>query len=438
MVQLLKAGRILKARTEGGDGTRVVDILVDGTQIGRIADHIEPAAGCLVVDASRHLITPGFVNAHGHLAMTLLRGLADDATLDVWLKQHMFPREARMTGEDVYYGSLLGLAEGIMSGTTTFAEMYFFEDDVARAVEEVGVRANLSIGTSSLDNDRGKLEKSENFVLRWNNKAQGRIKTSFGPHAPYTAAPAFVRAHFELARQMGVVVQMHLHETQKEIREFTATYGASPISYYAGQGFFDNPPALVAAHCVHMSPRDVEILGGAGASIALNIQSNLKLGSGIPNYRLLLEGGVNLCVGTDGAASNDNLDMLEELRVLGLVMRGSTMNPSGISNASLLAMATENGARALGFEGVGMLSEGAAADLVLWNLEDESFGPGNDIASHLLWSANSRAVDSVMVAGAWVMEHRELVHVDLDRVRYEVARRARRLAGDEHRSRGSS
>jgi len=429
MVKLLKSARILDAGRETGDGTRVVDILVDGMKIGCIADHVEPPEGAATFDASKYLVMPGFVNAHGHLAMTLLRGIADEVALDVWLKQYMFPRETLMNADDIYYGSLLALAEGIMSGTTTFAEMYFFEDDVARAVDEAGVRANLSTGTASLGNERGKLEKSEEFVVRWNNKADGRIKTSFGPHAPYTASPAFVRGNFERARDLGVVVQVHLHETRKEIEDFTAAYGASPITYYAEQGFFDDPPAVLAAHCVHMDARDAEILRDAGASIALNIQSNLKLGSGIPDYRLLLGSGVNLCVGTDGAASNDNLDMLEELRTLGLVMRGSTMDPSGISNARLLTMATSNGAHALGFDGVGALSEGLAADLVLWDLDDESFCPGNNAGSHLLWSANSRAVDSVMVAGSWVMEHRELSGIDLDKVRFEVARRARRLAG---------
>jgi 5-methylthioadenosine/S-adenosylhomocysteine deaminase len=361
--------------------------------------------------------------------MTLLRGLADEVSLDVWLHDYMFPREALMNGDDAYYGTLLALAEGIMSGTTTFADMYFFEDDVARAVDEAGVRANLSTGTASLENERGKLEKSEEFVVRWNNKANGRIKTSFGPHAPYTTTPAFIRENFERARDLGVIVQFHLHETPKEIEDFTTAYGTSPISYYADQGYFENSPQLLAAHCVCMTARDAEILRDAGASIALNIQSNLKLGSGIPDYRLLLGSGVNLCVGTDGAASNDNVDMLEELRVLGLLMKGSTMDASGISNASLLAMATANGGRALGFGGVGTLGEGAAADLVFWDLDDESFCPGNNMVSHLLWSANSRAVDSVMVAGCWVMEHRQFSGIDIDKVRFEVARRARRLAG---------
>ncbi len=429
MVRAFTSARILDTGRGSDDATRVVDILVDGTKIGRIADHVDPPRGAGVVDASRYLVTPGFVNAHGHLAMTLLRGLADEVSLDVWLHDYMFPREALMNGDDIYYGSLLALAEGIMSGTTTFAEMYFFEDDVARAVDEAGVRANLSTGTASLDNERGKMEKAEEFVVRWNNKADGRIRTSFGPHAPYTASPEFVRENFERARDLGVIVQFHLQETRKEVEEFTATYGASPITYYADQGYFDNPPRLLAAHCVYMTARDAEILRDAGASIALNVQSNLKLGSGIADYRLLLGSGVNLCVGTDGAASNDNVDMLEELRVLGLLMKGSTMDASGISNASLLAMATANGARALGFDDVGTLSEGAAADLVFWDLEDESFCPRNNVVSHLLWSANSRAVDSVMVAGTRVMEHRDLTGIDRDKVRFEVARRARRLAG---------
>jgi 5-methylthioadenosine/S-adenosylhomocysteine deaminase len=352
MIRVFTSARILDTGRGTDDATRVVDILVDGMKISRIADHVDRPMGASVIDASRYLVTPGFVNAHGHLAMTLLRGLADEVSLDVWLRDYMFPREALMNGDDIYYGSLLALAEGIMSGTTTFAEMYFMEDDVARAVDEAGVRANLSTGTACLDNERGKLEKSEEFVVRWNNKANGRIKTSFGPHAPYTTTPAFIRENFERARDLGVIVQFHLHETAKEIEEFTAAYGTSPISYYADQGYFKNPPRLLAAHCVHMTTHDTEILRDAGASIVLNAQSNLKLGSGIADYRLLLGSGVNLCVGTDGAASNDNLDMVEELRVLGLLMKGSTMDASGISNASLLAMATANGGRALGFDDV--------------------------------------------------------------------------------------
>ena len=429
MVRLFTSASVLDTGRGSDDATRVVDILVDRMRIGRIADHVDPPRGASVVDASTYLVTPGLVNAHGHLAMMLLRGLADEVPLDVWLQKYMFPREALMNGDDIYYGALLALAEGIMSGTTTFADMYFFEDDVARAVDEAGVRANLSTGTASLDDERGRLEKSEEFVVRWNNKADGRIKASFGPHAPYTTTPAFILENFERARDLGVIVQVHLHETRKEIEDFTTAFGASPITYYADQGYFDNPPRLLAAHCVHMTAHDAEILRDARASIALNIQSNLKLGSGIPDYRLLLGSGVNLCVGTDGAASNDNVDMLEELRVLGLVMKGSTMDASGISNASLLAMATANGARALGFDDVGTLSEGAAADLVFWDLEDESFCPRNNVVSHLIWSATSRAVDSVMVAGSWVMEHRQLLGIDLDKVRFEVARRARRLAG---------
>lgn len=429
MQRLFKSATILDPGRERGEATRVADILVDGMKIRRVADHIEAPPDVVSFDAARYLVTPGLVNAHGHLAMTLLRGFADEVPLETWLQTYMFPREARLNGDDVYFGTLLAVAEGVMSGTTTFADMYFFEDDVARAIEESGVRANLSTGTASLNNELGKLHDAEEFVVRWNNKADGRIKTSFGPHAPYTTTPDFIRANFERARDLGVIVQFHLHETRKEITDFVEQHGATPIVYYADRGFLDDPPRLLADHCVYMTARDTEILRDAGASIALNIQSNLKLGSGIPDYRLLLGSGINLSVGTDGAASNDNVDMLEELRTLGLVMKGSTMDASGISNASLLSMATSNGARALGFDDVGTLTEGAAADLVFWDLDDESFCPGNDVISHLVWSANSRAVDSVMVAGSWVMEHRILTQVDMDRVRFEATRRARRLAG---------
>ncbi len=430
MQQLFKAATILN--TESGNGnpaTHVADILVDGETISSIGEHTDVPDGAAVVDASQYLVTPGFVNTHGHLAMTLLRGLADDVPLDVWLEKYMFPREALMQSDDIYYGSLLALAEGIMSGTTSFADMYFFEDEAAHAVQDAGVRANLCSGISTMQNAAAKLRQSEEFVARWNGKAHGRIKASHGPHSPYTTTPEFVRDSFASARAQGVLVQFHLHETHKEIVDFTERYGTSPITYYAEKGYFDNAPRILAAHCVHMTKRDLSILQQAGASIALNVQSNLKLGSGIADYPLLLESGVNLSVGTDGAASNDNVDMLEEVRTLGLMMKGSTMNASTISNASLLGMATRNGAHALGFEDTGVLAPGAAADLVFWNMEDESFCPRNDVISHLLWSANSRAADSVMVAGSWVMHHRELQNIDLDRVQSEVTRRAHRLAG---------
>ncbi len=430
MRRLFRSATVVDRGRERDGTARVVDILVDGDRICRIADRLEEGVSdAEILDASRFLVTPGLVNAHGHLAMTLLRGFADGVPLEVWLEKYMFPREARMTGEDIYFGTLLALAEGIMCGTTTYADMYFCEDDVAHAVDEAGIRANLSTGTAASGDESRKLRDADEFFHRWNGASNGRIMASFGPHAPYTTTPDFIREMFVHAKSLGAVVQFHLHETRKEVDDFTARYGASPIVYYAHMGLFDDPPALLAAHCVHMTPEDVRILHGAGAGIALNIQSNLKLGSGIPDCRLLLESGINLCIGTDGAGSNDNLDMLEELRVLGLVMKGSTRDPVRVGNERLLSMATVNGACALGFNGVGTLTEGSQADLVFWDLQDESFYPHNNLASHLIWSASSRSVDSVMVAGSWVMKHREFMHLDIEKVRFETDRRARRLAG---------
>jgi 5-methylthioadenosine/S-adenosylhomocysteine deaminase len=254
MTQVLKSARILDWKGGMKDGAHPTDILVDSGYIKRMAEHVDVPDGAAVMDALHFLVTPGLVNAHGHLAMTLLRGLADEVPLETWLTRYMFPREARMNGDDVYYGSLLALAEGIMSGTTAFAEMYFHEDDVARAVTEAGVRANLCIGASSSADDAQKMKSCEEFVLRWNGKEGGRIHAGFGPHAPYTTTPSFVRENFERARDLGVVVQFHLHETQHELEQFAEQYGASPITYYADQGMFDAPPRLLAAHCVHDTP----------------------------------------------------------------------------------------------------------------------------------------------------------------------------------------
>ena len=428
MRYLLKCASFVDSEYESNGRLRTADILVEGDTIRRIADHIEDAPAGETINAERYLVTPGLVNAHGHLAMTLLRGLADGVPLQSWLEDYMFPRERLLTGDDVYVGTQLCLAEGILSGTTTFADMYFFEDDVARAIEEAGVKANLSTGTASLGDEAGKLQRAEDFVVRCNNTASGRIKASFGPHAPYTTTPEFIGAMFTRAQQLGVVVQFHLHETRGEVAAYVEKYGCSPIACYAERGYFDTPPHLVAAHCVHMAQRDIEILERAGASIALNVQSNLKLGSGVADYRSLLASGINLAVGTDGAASNDNVDMLEEVRVLGFMMKGSTMEPAEVSNNRLLSMATLGGARALGFDDTGVIREGAKADLVFWDTDDVSFCPHNDVVSHLLWSANSRAVDAVMVDGQFVLRHHELLTIDIDRVRFEAVQRAHRLA----------
>lgn len=406
------------------------DIVIEGQRIVHVGPAgSAPQEGFTRVIEARHMVAmPGLVNCHTHAAMTLFRGYADDMPLMPWLEEKIWPAEARLEPEDVYWGTMLACLEMIRSGTTCFADMYFHMDEVARAVEEAGLRASLCRGLIGVaPGAREALADGCRFAREWQGAAGGRITTMLGPHAPYTCPPDYLKEVMEAAAELGVGIHIHLAETQGEVEECRRRYGKSPVALMEELGLFRFP--VLAAHCVHLTEEDIRILAARKAGVAHNPQSNMKLASGIAPVARLLAAGAVVGLGTDGAASNNNLDMMEEMRSAALLQKVATMDPTSLPAPAALSMATVNGARALGLKEVGLLKPGYKADIVLINLERPHLYPRHDLAAHLVYAAGSADVETVIVNGRVLMEKGEVLTVDRERVFYEVSRRARRLTG---------
>jgi 5-methylthioadenosine/S-adenosylhomocysteine deaminase len=397
--------------------------------IGPEADLPPAYAGLPVYEGRGRIAMPGLVNAHTHAAMTLLRGYADDLALHEWLTQMIFPAEARLTDEDVYFGTMLACAEMIRSGTTCFADMYFFMDATARAVAESGMRASLSVGMGSgagdVDGGRAKLAGALDFCSRWNGQAGGRITTMLAPHAPYTCSTTFIKDVARAARASGLGIHTHVSETAREVTKIVTEYGKSPVEHFEALGVFDVP--TLAAHCVAVSERDIDIMAAHGVRVAHNPGSNMKLASGVAPVVDMLAKGIAVGLGTDGAASNNNLDMIEEMRLATLLQKVSTGDPTAMPAAECLTMATMGGARCLGLEQlIGSLEVGKRADLILVDHSLPHMEPflAPRATSHMVYASSSSDVSSVIIDGSVVMDERRLTTIDETAILAEARRRA--------------
>ncbi|RDV83603.1 amidohydrolase family protein [Ammonifex thiophilus] len=372
---------------------------------------------------------PGLVNAHTHAAMTLFRGYADDLPLKRWLEEAIWPLEAKLRGEDVYWGTLLACAEMLLGGTTTFADMYFFMDEVAEAVDKSGMRASLARGLiGTLPGADKALKESEEFVRRWHGGAGGRVTCMLGPHAPYTCPPAYLEEVVGLAEKLRVGIHIHVSETAHEVEEIRRQYGCSPVEMLEKAGVFRVP--VLAAHGVHLSREDMEILARYKAAVVHNPESNMKLASGIAPVTELLAAGVTVALGTDGAASNNNLDMWEEMRTAALLAKVSCKDPEALPAYQALEMATLGGAKALGLaDQIGTLEVGKRADIVLVDLARAHLQPPHDPISHLVYAARASDVDTVIVDGRIVVEGGRLITLDLGEIMARCRESARRLVG---------
>ncbi len=390
-------------------------------------------AGPQVIDARGMALLPGFVNAHCHAAMTLLRGYADDMTLMPWLTEKIWPVEARLSGEDVYWGTLLACVEMLRAGVTTFADMYFFMDEAAEACAAAGIRAALSVGIVAIGPDGGvapeaeeKLARGVDFWRRWHGRADGRITAMLGPHAPYTCPPTFLRQVIAAAAPEDIPIHIHLAETAGEVERCREKHGVSPVRLMAELGLFER--RVLAAHCVHVDAGDRAILARMRGGVAHNPLSNMKLASGIAPVATMLAEGVPVGLGTDGAASTNSLGMFEELRAAALLQKVSTGDPTVLPAPQALELATVGGARAVGLEdAIGSITPGKAADLVLVDLTHPRLQPHHDVVSLLAYSAQDGDVHTVIVGGRVVVRERRVLTVDEEAVRREAAARARRL-----------
>jgi len=381
------------------------------------------------IDAGGMVAMPGFVNCHTHAAMTLLRSYADDLPLMQWLEQRIWPLEEKLTGEDVYWGSMLCILELLKSGTTCFADMYFFMDDVARAVAQSGIRASLSRGMVGVNpNAQSALVETEQFIKKWNGAADGRISTMVGPHAPYTCPPDYLKKVLAIAEKYSTGVHIHLAETRVEFDDINKQYRKTPTEYLNDCGVLDFK--VLAAHCVHVTENDIKILQEKNVGVAHNPESNMKLASGIAPVAEMLAQGVTVGIGTDGAASNNNLDMLEEMRSAALLQKVGTGDPTVIPSYQALEMATANGGKVLGLD-IGMLRQGYKADIILIDFEKPHLYPKHDLIAHTVYAAQSSDVDTVIVDGAVLMRNRKLLTIDEREVLENVQKCAKRMVGEK-------
>jgi len=401
-------------------------LLIKNDIISEIAQEIDESNVDKIIDADGKILLPGFVNTHTHLSMTLFRGLADDLSLDSWLNDHIWPMEANLNGDYCYIGALLGAVELIKSGTTTFSDMYFYMEDVARAVDEAGIRAVLSYGMIDFgDEERRNNEIQENLTLfeNCNGMADGRIKVFLGPHSPYTASEELLIKVRELADEYNMGIHIHVSETQKEINDVSEEKGLRPFEYLDKIGFLG--PDVVAAHSVWLSDDEIEIIKKNNVKISHNPCSNMKLASGIAPVSKLMENDICVAIGTDGASSNNNLDLIEELKTASLLQKVDTLNPKVLTSDEAIAMGTIKGAEALGLDSeIGSIEVGKKADIILIDTEVANMVPqSSSLSSNIIYSANGSNVDTTICNGKILMENKKLVELDEQEI-YNKARKA--------------
>ncbi len=366
-------------------------------------------------DCLTHAIIPGFVNSHTHAAMNLLKGLADDLPLMHWLHQHIWPAEARWLSETfVRDGTRLAIAEMLRSGTTTFNDMYLFPDVAVRCVQQSGIRA--SIGMVALDFPTPWAQNADEYInkgltLYDQVKTESLIQMSFAPHAPYTVSDPALSRIATLSNELECPIHIHVHETAQEINDAISSNGQRPLERLDQLGLVT--PHLQAVHVTQLTIEDIELLSQRGAHAIHCPESNMKLASGICPVPQLLEAGINVALGTDGCASNNDLDMLGEMRSAALLAKASNSDASLLPARQVLQMATLNGARALGIDHMtGSLEVGKSADLVAINLETIETQPIYDPLSTLIYATSREAVEHVWVAGKQLLNHRRLTTLD--------------------------
>ena len=406
---------------------------VDGNRIALVTESETAAAefraahpGLREFDCRGKLVMPGLVNTHCHAAMTLQRSLADDIALMEWLHDYIWPFEARQTADDVALGMTLGVVEMLLGGVTSVVDMYWSEAAVFDAVDRAGMRALLC--ASYLDT---RLEAFESDLPALVEKCEGssRIRAGLAPHAAYTCSAENLRRGMEACRRYGIPMTTHIAETLDEVRMIRERYGATPVEYLDSLGVLDG--GLIAAHCVHLTDGDRRILRERGVHVAHCPTSNMKIASGVAPIERLRTEGVNCTVGTDGPSSNNDLDMWEEMRNASFLQKVTTMDPCAVPAYELLRMATVCGAAAIGHAGeLGVVKEGALADLVLLSTQRPYYHPQHDVVANVAYCAKAADVDTVVVDGEVVVDGGRLSTVDLPSLYARAGAAVRRIAGE--------
>jgi 5-methylthioadenosine/S-adenosylhomocysteine deaminase len=391
------------------------------------ADELAAVKAVRVIDARGGIIMPGLVNTHTHAAMTLFRGLADDLPLKTWLDDHIFPAEAAMDTGKVYAGALLACAEMIMSGTTTFCDMYLFEDAVARAAQKAGMRAVVGevlfdFPSPNYGSPEQGLAYTETLIEAF--RGDPLITIAVEPHSPYLCAPAVLIRAFALAGAHGIPMVTHLAETSGEVATIRERYGRTPVEHLEALGVL--APNVLACHCVALSEHDIELLRRRDVKVSHNPESNMKLASGIAPVPQLLDAGVCVGLGTDGAASNNNLDLFLEMDTAAKIHKVHRLDPTVLAAGTVLRMATLDGARALGLsDRIGSLEPGKQADVIVLDTRKPHLVPMYHPVSQLVYAARGSDVETVVINGRIIMENGCILSFDVEQAMEEVNRIAK-------------
>ncbi|MGD8881125.1 MAG: amidohydrolase [Desulfobacterales bacterium] len=375
-----------------------------------------------VIDANGGIIMPGLINSHTHAAMTCFRGLADDLQLMTWLNDHIFPAEAKLNDQKVYLGTLLACAEMIMSGTTCFCDMYLFEDAVARAAKQAGVRAVVGEVLYDFDSPNyGPIEKgfeyTQTLIDTW--KDDPLVTIAVEPHSAYLCQPELLKKAFNLTQSHGLPLVIHLAESKSEVEQIKERYDRTPVEHLAEIEVL--APNVLACHCVELTENDISLLQRFDVKVAHNAESNMKLASGVAPIPRLLNAGICVGLGTDGCASNNDLDLFLEMDTVAKLHKARALDPTAMNARTVLKMATIQSARALGLnQFIGSLETGKRADLIIIDTNKPHLTPMYNPVSHLVYAAMGSDVNTTIINGTVVMEDRKLMSLDLKKVLKDI------------------
>ncbi|HPR41636.1 MAG TPA: amidohydrolase [Candidatus Methanofastidiosa archaeon] len=390
---------------------------------GTIDDISKDLDGKDAIDASGLLVLPGLVNTHTHTAMTLLRGVGDDMPLQEWLADKIWPLEANLTYDDCYWGNLFGMVEMIKTGTTCLNDMYFFMDSLVEALKKTGMRGSICHGIIDLfDEEKAKRELKESLRIHELCKGEDLITFCMGPHSPYTCSKELLLSVKEYANENDIKVHIHTSETRKEYDDSISAHKMSPIAYLDSLSMLDSNSLL--AHCVHLSDDDIGILSRTGANVLHCPCSNLKLSSGTARVPSMLDRSINVALATDGASSNNSLDMQSEMKTMALIHKSGS--PTNLPADKAFQIATLNGARALDAN-CGEIAKGRCADLMFVDPKHFSMRPGHNPMSNVVYSMRPEAIRHVMVNGQMLMEDRNILVLDEDKVLEKADQHAEKL-----------
>lgn len=403
------------------------DILIEDDVIAEIGRNLKSPAD-EVIDGTDKLVIPGLINAHTHLGMSLLRNLSDDYPLYEWLNDVIWPFEAKMGPEDIYWGTKLSLVELIRSGVTCYCDQYYFMNRVGDATLESGIRGMLTRGIIEDDKKEEKLKETRELYDNYHGR-EGRLKVVPSPHAIYTNGTEFLKEIIAMAKDMDGMINIHMSETVKEVEDCKKEHGMTPIEYIDSIGMTDLH--VIAAHCVHITDEEIDLVKDKEFFPVYNPTSNLKLASGFTPVQKMLDAGMKVAIGTDGSSSNNNQNLLEEMHIGSIVNKAVNMDAEAVPAMEVIKMATIQGARALGWdEEIGSIEPGKQADLVFFDLNAPSFTPKNNLISALCYSAQSSDICQVMVAGKTIFKDGKVLTLDEEEIKREVRERTERIKGE--------